>query len=1240
MTSDTLALDGCGCCEGLDEPAAVHNDPGLAALAYRVDVQPGFYARMLQSLPLARSNPRDADGPRPLARLLTRGSDDPTVAFLDASACVADVLSFYQERIANEGFLRTATERRSVLELARAIGYELKPGVAASVHLAFTVEDAPGAPGVCTLAKGTPVQSVPPQGKLPQVFETGAEIVTRAEWNALVPRQVRPADMALLDVPASVNTAAHKALVLLGPSGSFPAGTEGLKTGLLSVDLFRLDLSLAVDASVDALEVGRVFFTEAASGINGGDLLLFVGKKGDTLDKLVLRATEVVAEPALKRIRIDVEALPAAVADPPPPPVATWIVPYVVKPILSFAKPQVSTVAFTSSTITSTVASKAWRESDLQAMIGIQGWSGTSLVKTIAAAQPRGAPVAPEAGAFAFGAKLGFFGNNAPKWKILPPDTDNTHGDAYPLGWDSGDTENPASGTLPRTIWEDSQGTSIAPRTYLERSVPNVNRTSWVVFDATDVAAQAYTVLDARETSRADFGLSGRAMRLRLADANGQPLPATPAEAFRFRSSTAHVASRRLDLANLPIDAPIAAGDTQIELDRMVLGLTVGQPVALVGERFDLHGVVAAEIGVLSDIVHAEGRSTLVLKKGLTYSYLRTGLSISANVVHATHGETVNEVLGNGDGSVAHQRFTLKKAPTTHLSAMGGAKSTLEVRVAGVLWDERPSLCGAAPNETLYTTRIADDASMTLTFGDGVQGARLPSGTLNVSARYRSGIGPNGEVDAGTLTMLRAMPLGLRGVTNPIAAAGAEGQEQLADARRNAPLTLLTFERVVSLLDYENYARAFPGIGKARGDVLSVDGTSRIFLTVAGATGGPPGADVLTNLIGSIGAASDPSQRFDVGAYAQRYFSLKAKVAVDPRYVAADVLAEVSAALLAGFGFDARDLGQSVTAAEVVTLVHRVAGVVAVDLDELLPTSDDPVPADPAATAVPAFGARWDAIAGSDPAGRAATDQPGGSGDRGDAGMSLLMPERIYQLLPAIYRLRDADQGEPLRALLGVIEGELERVEADIAGLYDNWFIETCDEWVVPYIGDLLGVRPIRPVPSAGVSARAYVANTIAYRRRKGTAVVLEQLARDVTGWPARAVELFQRLATTQHMNHVRLAPAFTASVRDAALAELADGPFEPFAHTAEVRRAATRGGRFNIPNVGLYLWRLSSYRLGAGQPGDDASDFTSARNLGAWWSLHPAGWTRPSSTRSAPSRRSRTSRRRKMSRVLCGGWH
>lgn len=230
--------------------------------------------------------------------------------------------------------------------------------------------------------------------------------------------------------------------------------------------------------------------------------------------------------------------------------------------------------------------------------------------------------------------------------------------------------------------------------------------------------------------------------------------------------------------------------------------------------------------------------------------------------------------------------------------------------------------------------------------------------------------------------------------------------------------------------------------------------------------------------------------------------------------------------------------------------------------------------------------------------------------------MSLLTPERLYQLLPAIHRLRDAEQGLPLRALLAVIEQELTALEADTARLYDNWFIETCDEWTVPYIGDLVGARPIRPVPSAGVSARAWVANTLAYRRRKGTALVLEQLARDVTGWPAAAVEFFQRLATTQHMNHVRLASTATASVRDAARADLAcasAGAFDPFAHLLEVRNADTAGGRFNIPNVGIFLWRLRAQPLGQGAPGDADADFINARRSAAgWWHMHPAGVDAP----------------------------
>ncbi|MEZ4734063.1 MAG: phage tail protein [Caldilineaceae bacterium] len=192
--------------------------------------------------------------------------------------------------------------------------------------------------------------------------------------------------------------------------------------------------------------------------------------------------------------------------------------------------------------------------------------------------------------------------------------------------------------------------------------------------------------------------------------------------------------------------------------------------------------------------------------------------------------------------------------------------------------------------------------------------------------------------------------------------------------------------------------------------------------------------------------------------------------------------------------------------------------------------------------------------------------------------------ERLYNLLPAIYRVRDDAQGEPLRTLLSVIEGELERIEADIEGLYDNWFIETCDEWVIPYIADLLGVRLLHPVNTKGVfSQRAYVANTLRYRRRKGTPAVLEQLARDTTGWPARVVEFFQRLGTSQHLNHLRLDNLRTPNLRQTDELELVGTPFETVARTVEVRHIASNRGKYNIPHVGLFVWRLQPYAVTRG---------------------------------------------------------
>jgi hypothetical protein len=206
--------------------------------------------------------------------------------------------------------------------------------------------------------------------------------------------------------------------------------------------------------------------------------------------------------------------------------------------------------------------------------------------------------------------------------------------------------------------------------------------------------------------------------------------------------------------------------------------------------------------------------------------------------------------------------------------------------------------------------------------------------------------------------------------------------------------------------------------------------------------------------------------------------------------------------------------------------------------------------------------------------------------------MSTLTAERLYALLPSVHRLHDAEQpGQPLRALIAAIAEQLAVLEENVEQLYDDQFIETCANWVVPYIGDLIGYRPLHGPPSDLFSARAEVANTISYRQRKGTALMLEQLANDVTGWPAHVLEYFELLGTTQYMNHLRPHARKTANLRDLAGCLREGSAFAPFAHFADMRSPETGGGRYNIPNIGLHLWRLLPIRLGwlplISHPGD-----------------------------------------------------
>ncbi|MEO7338193.1 MAG: phage tail protein, partial [Caldimonas sp.] len=208
----------------------------------------------------------------------------------------------------------------------------------------------------------------------------------------------------------------------------------------------------------------------------------------------------------------------------------------------------------------------------------------------------------------------------------------------------------------------------------------------------------------------------------------------------------------------------------------------------------------------------------------------------------------------------------------------------------------------------------------------------------------------------------------------------------------------------------------------------------------------------------------------------------------------------------------------------------------------------------------------------------------------------------LFERLPEIYRTRDAEQSPayPLRAYLGAIEAAFGALHDDIGRLYDDLFIDTCEDWVVPYLADLLGTTHLKGDPR---TLRADVADTIALRRRKGTLAAIERLAADLTGWACRAVEMRENLGWRQHLNHPRpdaggLPPwgseavtrftiprGGTAPIRDPAALALLGTPFDRFACNADVKPAVDDVRHVNLPNLAVFLWRLVAWPWPAQPP-------------------------------------------------------
>jgi predicted phage baseplate assembly protein len=259
------------------------------------------------------------------------------------------------------------------------------------------------------------------------------------------------------------------------------------------------------------------------------------------------------------------------------------------------------------------------------------------------------------------------------------------------------------------------------------------------------------------------------------------------------------------------------------------------------------------------------------------------------------------------------------------------------VRIGEVEWAERTTMFGTPPTERAYTLNTDEQGKTWVVFGDGVRGARLPSGVNNVRASYRQGLGQEGNVGIDKLTQLMTRPLGLKSVSNLVAAQGGTDPEPADQARRTMPLGTRTLGRAVSLLDYEDFAMAFTGIAKAQAQVLQLSGGPTIAITVAGQDGVPLSTTnpVWNNLLLALKNSGDPHVRVALLSYQPSTFFLGLKVKRDPAYELKPLLAAVEAALRAHYSFASRSLAQPVLQSDVIAVAHAVPGVVAVDLDFL-----------------------------------------------------------------------------------------------------------------------------------------------------------------------------------------------------------------------------------------------------------------------------------------------------------------
>lgn len=1019
------AQQPCGCCSGTTAltPLAHGNRPGLSALNYRAGTYGSFYETMLARLtslylevPSASGN-GTTDRIQPLRRLTTREASDPAIALLDAFAIVGDVLTFYQERIANEGYLPTAIERRSVLELGKLVGYRLRPGVSSSVYLAFTV--AGGFTG--DIPAGTRAQSIPGAGETAQFFETAETLAASDAWNALKARLGRAQPIfnngkVGID-PALVHTLYFNGLTtnlkpgdgILITLSDTPPENQASDSGFQELrvthevlpqpehqrTLVTLVRTVALAAGANAYETVSAtlqpYIDETQVLFPGADLAAQVGTAlSNLLGGLTAQSSSTDAIFAIDTALPQIQTL-AAIADKRDfTRIRAWIGDLITD--LSALEGILAGAAGTGSHMIRLVASESNASAlqpkgtplTLQRLGSIlarleapplpQPASSLQLARSVAAsfaAEQDTAPrllavLRPSAGrllysawqqyqpvpsplrVFAMRVKASLFASNFSGQSTYSSASGQTSYQRPTLN----DTWNALGVSLtaaPKAIALDAAYDQIKPRSWVAIDRP--------VFDSSEnetgrkltyhlvrsVRTQNLAALDSDSTA---VGYTAKTTVLTLeppwlSDVPAHDLEPLVSSPTLLAETIVYAQAEALGLTDEPYDRDVE-GDT-IELDTLYQGIEPGKWVIVSGARTDIpnvSGALSSELVMIAGVsqtakANEPVHTTITLANKLAYTYDTGSVTIFANVVKATHGQTVGEVLGDGDASRPFLTFTLHQKPLTYLPAAtpAGSASTLETTVNDLTWNEVDDLAGAGPADRVYVTAADDSDATSITFGNGTHGARTPSGAANLKATYRYGIGKPGNVAAQQISQLATHPLGLQGVINPLAASGGADADDRDAARRNTPIAIMALDRLVSVRDYADFARNYAGIGKAAAARLSDGARQVVHVTVAGAgdIAIDVNSDLYRNLLQALQLYGDPYQPIALCPRTVKLIVLSAGVKLLAGYHWEAVEPQIRAALLDAFSFDNRVLGQSAYLSEAVSLIQAIEGVSYVD---------------------------------------------------------------------------------------------------------------------------------------------------------------------------------------------------------------------------------------------------------------------------------------------------------------------